>query len=204
LLVLAALLAPAAAAAQAPRVDVVPFAGVYRPVQSLPLVREDGQMVSASLDDGTALGVHAQVRVLGPLAVRGTWLHARSRLSVGSSEATTRRTPARVNMLVADLVVSGPRLLVARSYLVVGTGTRRYSFDQERLGPGAAEAFGGGVTDQAGHLGVGIEAAAGPLRVTVEASDYTSVARSAQAGASTAGVRQHDLVLSVGARLRAF
>lgn len=204
LVLTAALVAPVAAAAQVPGVEVVPFSGLYRPMQSLPAVRESGEDVSASLDNGLALGVSAEVRLVGPLRVRGNWMHARTELAVGGTEETMRRTPARVNAWVADLVVSGPRLLVARPYLLVGTGYRRYSFDEDRLGTGAAEAFGAGRTDRAGHLGVGVAASAGRFGITVEASDYTSLVRSRQEGASAIGTRQHDLVYAAGVRVRAF
>lgn len=204
LVLTAALVAPVAAAAQLPGVEVVPFAGMYRPMQSLPSVREGGEDVSASLDDGLALGASVEVRFIGPLRVRGNWMHARTELAVGGTQETLRRTPARVNAWVADLVVSGPRLLVARPYLLVGTGYRRYSFDEDRLGTGAAEAFGAGSTDRAGHLGAGVAASAGRFGITIEARNYTSVVRSRQAGASAIGTRQHDLVYAAGVRVRAF
>lgn len=200
----AMLLGPSAAAAQLPRVDVIPFAGAYRPIQALPLVREDGQDVAASLADGFAAGAAAEVRVLGPLRIRGTWLRAHTELAVGSTAESTRRGDARVDILAADLVVSAPRLGIARPYLLVGTGTKRYVFDREAMGAGASEAFGDGRSDRTGHLGLGVELNARRFGIRVEASDYTSVFRSAQAGSSSAGSRQHDLLYSASIRLRAF
>ncbi len=197
-----------APSAQAQRIELLPLSGIYRPLQSLPLVADGNDRFGSKLGSGIAVGLAVEARLIGPFGARATVLRVAPDLLV-YDEPEPREAPARVNILAADLVVSGPRISLARPYLLLGTGTKRYSFSAASLGGAAAAEYGPNRRSSTGHIGAGVRSDFGRVGASLEMSDYTSTFRSAsepgsEASAASSSARQHDLVYSLGLRIRVF
>lgn len=198
----------AAASVEAQRVEILPFGGIYRPIQQFPPVREGDDRFGSGLGKSGAVGLAVETRIAGPLGARATLLRAWPDLLVFDGPEP-RSAPARVTVIAADLVVSGPRILVARPYLLLGTGTKRYSFAAAELGGAAAAEYAADRSESVGHIGAGILARFGRVGASVEVSNYTNGYRAATepAPGDLPGMsysRQNDLVYSFGLRFRAF
>ena len=205
ILLLAALASATSAAAQ--RVEVLPLAGLYRPIQSLPGVRDGEQRLGSRIDNAIVAGVAGEARLIGPFSARATVLRASPDLLVYDSTGP-RRAPARVTILAADLIVTGPRIAFVQPYLLLGTGTKHYAFSAAALGGAAAAEYADDRRDGVGHAGGGLKANLGRIGASVEMSNYSSVFGSASEPGpgepDASAERQHDLVYTVGLRVRVF
>jgi hypothetical protein len=196
----------AADPAQTQNIHVLPLVGAYRPMQSLPAVRDGDDRYGSKLEGGMVLGVAAEVRLIGPFGVRGTFLRATPDLLVHDT-AVPQRAPARVSILAADLVVSGPRVLVATPYLLLGTGSKHYDFTATSLDGAAAEEYEVNRRVRMGHAGVGVRSDFGRVGAVLEIGNYTNSFRAASEpppGEIPAFSLswQHDLAYTLGVRVR--
>jgi hypothetical protein len=187
-----ALTLPAAAAAQAPSLDVVPKVGVATPLGSL---TEEAEM-STSLAFGAALelglpglpfGVRANVDHISGAEIRQ---RAADELKLGT---------ANITQIVGDIVFRPlPGLVGSSPFLLAGAGIRIYDLDITDGGELAL--LRSSFRRFTGHVGGGVDVRIGRATVAAEVADYISTFALAEGGSKL----QNDVVGLLGIRLRLF
>jgi hypothetical protein len=213
ILIACALLVPGHLPAQASRIDLVVHGGLFRPMQSFPGVEEGGTTTAAYLEaSGAAFGVGAEARLPGiPVGLRASLFHARPEFHRSGPSHTDPIvvTDATVNLLVADAVISGPRISALRPYLLLGAGIKYYHLRFAQDDAAGRERLGERTSDPTVRLGLGLDLAVGRYGLRLEGSNHTSLfdGNPGYTGPEGAPVRsevQHDLVYTVGLRVPVF
>jgi hypothetical protein len=206
------LLLPSAVQAQATTVDWIATVGVARPMQSLPPVPTGNSFTGAYLEQsGVALGVGAELQFPGfPVSFRASALRGTPNLHRGGAEPgdPIMVTPASLTFVSTDVVVPVLRVSALRPFFTVGAGVKLYRFQFSPEDAAGREWLSERVTSSGARLGVGSDVTLGAVSLRVEAVNASSLFEAPDgAGASTRMERtrfQHDLVYSVGLRMRLF
>ncbi|MFL5384788.1 MAG: hypothetical protein ACJ8GN_19875 [Longimicrobiaceae bacterium] len=188
----------------APRVSAIATAGYLHPVQDLRPV-STGTPAGVRLEGAPQVGLAAQVRTPLPLDVRVALSAAWPTLRVAATSEESSTSRSAVTFAGVDLVVHGPGLGPLTTHLLLGGGVKHYDFDQRALSGGAAVDYARDVTDPTLHLGLGVGYAFRRHGMLLEVSDYESSfdrKTSGPGGTSAPAPSQHDLVVSMGVRVR--
>lgn len=202
LLVTAAALACLAAGPRALHsqgVEMVPQVGVFLPLNELGSTQATGGPVDLGRrESALALGLAAELEVPGPLALRGGFLYGPSaELPVAGAGCPECRARSSLLILGGTALFRPAPLTLARPYLLGGIGLKRYGLDDDDLHASGVSPVTEDRTRTAVQVGVGLELRLGPMRATVEVSDFVSRFRPTQGEDGL----QNDVFLMVGVRL---
>lgn len=188
------LLAPVAATAQVPGVDLklLPKIGGFAPINSLQEL--DGGL-TRSLEPSLALGLGLELDVPGLPGFRANLDYASS-TKLEEEGGVAASPDVRVIALVGDVVLRRG-IGVLSPYLLLGAGLKWYDFpDEASLRDGS---------DFTGHIGAGLELDLEFLGLFVEVSDYISSFTPEDPATDTADSRfQNDIFAMVGVKVGLF
>lgn len=194
--VAAALLAPAAGAAQ---IALVPKIGFYTPATDLVDAAQAGGAIVDDRGGSLAVGLALDLSLpVSPVDLRVGFdyvTNSEFKVGDGTSESTVDQ---QMLALTGDLVLRPlPRLIVLQPYVLAGAGIKKYSFDFKDA---SADSF-DDENDFTVHGGLGLDLGLGPLSLVAEASDYVSWFKPEGAEDSKT---QHDVFIMAGIRVGMF
>jgi hypothetical protein len=180
----------------AAQVRLIPSVGLYSPWAELPSA---GEGVDDLKKDGSlAFGAALELGTPDAVSFRINVLHATDSevpyTDVGCDEDCARST---VSAATATLALRPFSIPIARPFLLIGGGVKRYDFTRQDLQNEGVEAILNDQNQLTGHIGVGAELNLGLFRLVGEISNLVSQFDT-EGDVGESDQLQHDVYFTIG------